>query len=111
MNSRLSPPKNGFSSLPNSTQAVNLTGTSTPVQFNTVPSSPPGFSRAVNPTGCPNAAGLEIVSEGVDLLIPCNGIRRIQCAAVVAKDLLISVRTTENAEDACALPRVTIEHD
>jgi len=54
---------------------------------------------------------LEIVSEGVDLLIPCNGIRRIQCAAVVAKDLLISVRTTENAEDACALPGVTIEHD
>ena len=56
----------------------------------------------------PRAAGPEIVGEVADLLIRCDGIRRVLCAAVVAKDLMISVRTTKDAEDACSLVVETI---
>ena len=56
----------------------------------------------------PRAAGPEIVGEVADLLIRCAGIRRVLCAAAVARDLLISVRTTKDAEDACSLVVETI---
>lgn len=56
----------------------------------------------------PRAEGAEIVGEVADLLIRGRGIRRVLCAAVVGKDLLISVRTSKDAEDACALVVETI---
>lgn len=56
----------------------------------------------------PKAEGAEIVGEVADLLIRGKGIRRVLCAAVVGKDLLISVRTGKDAEDACALVIETI---
>ena len=40
--------------------------------------------------------------------MPCDGIRRILCAVVAAKDLFILVRTTKDAEDACSLVAETI---
>lgn len=56
----------------------------------------------------PKAEGAEIVGEVADLLVRGKGIRRVLCAAVVGKDLLISVRTAKDAEDACALVVETI---
>ena len=41
----------------------------------------------------PRAAGAEIVGEVADMLIRCQGIRCVLCAAVIGDDLLISTRT------------------
>ncbi len=41
----------------------------------------------------PRAAGAEIVGEVADMLIRCTDIRRVLCAAVLGKDLLVSART------------------
>lgn len=58
----------------------------------------------------PRASGPEIVGEVADLLIRCEGIRRVLCGAVVHEDLLLSVRTALNSdEDASALVRHTLE--
>jgi len=58
----------------------------------------------------PRASGPEIVGEVADLLIRCEGIRRVLCGAVVHDDLLLSVRTEQNSsEDAAALVRRTLE--
>ncbi|MEM9659623.1 MAG: DHH family phosphoesterase [Planctomycetota bacterium] len=51
----------------------------------------------------PTAEGPEIVGEVADLLIRCEGVRRVLCAALIAGDLLISVRTAKGAEDASDL--------
>ncbi len=51
----------------------------------------------------PRAEGSEIVGEVADLLVRGRGIRRVLCAAVVGNDLLISVRTTKDAESAAKL--------
>jgi len=56
----------------------------------------------------PKAEGPEIVGEVADLLIRGRDIRRVLCAAIVGDDLLISVRTTKDAEDACRLVVETI---
>ncbi len=56
----------------------------------------------------PKAEGPEIVGEIADLLVRGKGIRRVLCAAVVNRDLLISVRTTPDAEDACTLVIKTV---
>ncbi len=57
----------------------------------------------------PRANGSEIVGEVADLLIRCEGIRRVLCGANVAGDLLISVRTERGGENATALLLRTIE--
>lgn len=58
----------------------------------------------------PRASGPEIVGEVADLLIRCEGIRRVLCGAVVHEDLLLSVRTARDSnEDAAALVRDTLK--
>lgn len=57
----------------------------------------------------PRANGPEIVGEVADLLIRCEGIRRVLCGAVVEDDLLLSVRTERNSsENAAELARRTL---
>ena len=57
----------------------------------------------------PRASGPEIVGEVADLLIRCEGIRRVLCGAVVHEDLILSVRTEPNSsEDAAELVRNTL---
>ncbi len=57
----------------------------------------------------PRANGPEIVGEVADLLIRCEGIRRVLCGAVVHDDIVLSVRTERDGEDAAALVRNTLE--
>ena len=57
----------------------------------------------------PRALGPEIVGEVADLLIRCEAIRRVLCGAVVHNDLLLSVRTQRDGEDAAELVRATLE--
>ncbi|MCA9108747.1 MAG: DHH family phosphoesterase [Planctomycetaceae bacterium] len=48
----------------------------------------------------PRSEGAEVVGEVADLLVRCEGVRRVMCAAAVNDAVLVSVRTAENAEDA-----------
>lgn len=56
----------------------------------------------------PRAAGPEIVGEIADLLIRCEGVRRVFCGALVAGDMVVSVRTERGGEDAAGLLRKTL---
>lgn len=57
----------------------------------------------------PRAHGPEIVGEVADLLIRCEGIRRVLCGAVVHDDILLSVRTAlQSDENAAELIRQTL---
>jgi nanoRNase/pAp phosphatase (c-di-AMP/oligoRNAs hydrolase) len=56
----------------------------------------------------PRASGPEIVGEVADLLIRCEGIRRVLCGAVFRDDIVLSVRTHPDGEDAAALVRNTL---
>jgi nanoRNase/pAp phosphatase (c-di-AMP/oligoRNAs hydrolase) len=57
----------------------------------------------------PRAHGAEIVGEVADLLVRCRGIRQILCAAIIGTDVLISVRTQKNGENAARLLQATLE--
>jgi nanoRNase/pAp phosphatase (c-di-AMP/oligoRNAs hydrolase) len=57
----------------------------------------------------PRAAGPETVGEVADLLIRCEGLQRVLCGAIVHDDIILSVRTQRNGEDAAALVRRTLE--
>jgi nanoRNase/pAp phosphatase (c-di-AMP/oligoRNAs hydrolase) len=57
----------------------------------------------------PRADGPEIVGEVADLLIRCEAIHRVLCGAVVQDDLVLSVRTAQDGEDATGLLRRTLE--
>jgi len=57
----------------------------------------------------PRAAGAEIVGEVADLLIRCESIWRVLCGAVVQGDLLLSVRTEREQDDAAELARATLQ--
>ncbi len=57
----------------------------------------------------PRASGAEIVGEVADLLVRCEGIRRVLCGAVVNEDIVLSARTHPDGEDAAALVRSTVE--
>jgi len=57
----------------------------------------------------PRAAGAEIVGEVADLLIRYEGVRRVLCGAVVQQDLVLSVRTVRDGEDATKLVHATLE--
>jgi len=54
------------------------------------------------------AAGPEIVGEIADLLVRCQGVRNVFCAAVCDEDLVISVRTDTHGDDAADLLRETL---
>lgn len=56
----------------------------------------------------PRASGPEIVGEVADKLIRCEGIRRVLCGAAVHGDIVLSVRTRPDGEDAAALVRSTV---
>ncbi|MGQ9576407.1 MAG: DHH family phosphoesterase [Thermoguttaceae bacterium] len=56
----------------------------------------------------PRASGPEIVGEVADLLIRGDDIWRVLCGAVVQEDLLVSVRTERDQEDAADLVRRTL---
>jgi nanoRNase/pAp phosphatase (c-di-AMP/oligoRNAs hydrolase) len=57
----------------------------------------------------PRAAGAEIVGEVADMLVRCESIRRVLCAAVIGDDLLISARTQPDHGSAVHLLMKTVE--
>ena len=57
----------------------------------------------------PRAEGQEIVGEVADLLIRCDGIKRVFCGAAVAGHLLCSVRTEEASDSAARLVKNTLK--
>jgi nanoRNase/pAp phosphatase (c-di-AMP/oligoRNAs hydrolase) len=57
----------------------------------------------------PQADGAEVVGEVADLLIRCEGVRRVMCAAAVNDSILVSVRTAEHGDDAGELVQTLLE--
>ncbi len=57
----------------------------------------------------PRASGPEIVGEVADMLIRCEAIFRVLCGAVVRGDMLFSVRTRREADDAGEMARKTLD--
>lgn len=57
----------------------------------------------------PRAEGAEVVGEVADLLIRCEGIQRVLCAAAVDGAILISVRTAADDEDAGKLVQALLD--
>ena len=57
----------------------------------------------------PRASGPEIVGEVADLLIRCEAIFRVLCGAVVHGDMVLSIRTRRDDDDAGELARTTLE--
>jgi nanoRNase/pAp phosphatase (c-di-AMP/oligoRNAs hydrolase) len=57
----------------------------------------------------PGAGGPEIVGEVADLLIRCESVQRAFCAAAYRGDVLVSVRTQRQGDDAARLLRATID--
>lgn len=57
----------------------------------------------------PRAAGAEIVGEVADMLIRCESIRRVLCAAIIGDDLLLSARTQPGSGSAVHLLLKTVE--
>ena len=57
----------------------------------------------------PRASGPEIVGEVADLLIRCEAIFRVLCGAVVHGDMVLSVRTRRNDDDAGKLVRKALD--
>jgi nanoRNase/pAp phosphatase (c-di-AMP/oligoRNAs hydrolase) len=56
----------------------------------------------------PSAQGPEIIGEVADLLVRCEGINRVLCAAGFGDDLFLSVRTAQGEGNAADLVRKTI---
>ncbi len=56
----------------------------------------------------PQAAGSEIVGEVADLLIRCEQLDQVLCAAVVGHDVVVSVRTSADGGDAARLVRAVL---
>ncbi|MFV1966363.1 MAG: bifunctional oligoribonuclease/PAP phosphatase NrnA [Pirellulaceae bacterium] len=57
----------------------------------------------------PRAHCAEIVGEVADLLIRCQGVRRVLCGALAGQDIVFSARTKEDAENAARLLQRTLE--
>ncbi len=56
----------------------------------------------------PRANGAEIVGEVADLLIRCDGVRRVLCAAIIDVDLVFSARTQTHCGNAAELLQATL---
>ena len=57
----------------------------------------------------PQADGAEVVGEVADLLIRCEEVRRVLCAAAVDNSILVSVRTEEDGDDAGKLVQTLLQ--
>ncbi|MDD9944639.1 MAG: hypothetical protein OXU20_26575 [Myxococcales bacterium] len=57
----------------------------------------------------PRAEGPETVAEVADLLIRCEGIKRVMCGALVGSDLMVSVRTGPEVSGAGRLAREVLD--
>ena len=57
----------------------------------------------------PRAHCAEIVGEIADLLIRCQGVHRVLCGAIAGDDVLLSVRTSGDADNAAKLLQTTLE--
>lgn len=57
----------------------------------------------------PRASSAEIVAEVADLLIRCESIRRVLCAALLGDDMLLSVRTQKGSGSAVQLVTTTLD--
>lgn len=57
----------------------------------------------------PRAEGQEIVGEVADLLIRCQGIERVFCGAMIAGELMCSVRTEAECDSAADLVQATLK--
>jgi nanoRNase/pAp phosphatase (c-di-AMP/oligoRNAs hydrolase) len=57
----------------------------------------------------PRASGAEIVGEVADLLIRCENVYRVLCAAIVDQDLLLSTRTEKSWGNATELLTRTLD--
>ncbi|MGE3780758.1 MAG: bifunctional oligoribonuclease/PAP phosphatase NrnA [Pirellulaceae bacterium] len=57
----------------------------------------------------PRASGAEIVGEVADMLIRCQGVRRVLCGAVVGDAVLLSLRTSKDGEHATRLLQKTLD--
>jgi nanoRNase/pAp phosphatase (c-di-AMP/oligoRNAs hydrolase) len=57
----------------------------------------------------PRASGAEIVGEIADMLIRCQGVRRVLCGAVVGDAVLLSLRTGKGQEHAAKLLQRTLD--
>lgn len=57
----------------------------------------------------PRAEGAEVVGEVADLLIRCDDVRRVLCAAIIDHAILVSVRTFDDCDDAGRLVQAVLE--
>lgn len=57
----------------------------------------------------PQASGQETLGEVADLLVRCEGLDKVLCAAVIGEHLLLSARTSPDGGDANALLRKAVE--
>jgi nanoRNase/pAp phosphatase (c-di-AMP/oligoRNAs hydrolase) len=57
----------------------------------------------------PRAEGPEVVGEVADLLIRCEGVTRVFCAAAFESNVLVSLRTQPASGDAGALARRVLD--
>ena len=55
------------------------------------------------------ALGAEIVGEVADMLVRCETVRRVMCAAIIGDDLLISTRTQRGYGSAVHLLTKTLD--
>lgn len=56
----------------------------------------------------PQASGAEIVGEVADLLVRCEGVRKVLCAAALGHDLVVSARTTVEGGNVLPLLGATL---
>lgn len=57
----------------------------------------------------PQATGAEIVGEVADMLVRCENVTRVLCAAIIGEDLLLSARTSPIGGNATKLLEQTLE--
>ena len=58
----------------------------------------------------PQAEGVEIVGEVADLLVRCEGVKQVLCAAAIGADLYLSARTSSDGGNATELLLRAVEN-